>query len=90
MGISAACKYPDQAAQFLNYLISPAVTEMFLKTGGFPVVPMTNGHLNSPASRRPVRPARRSRCSPRRRKLGNFLPFLDWTTPSMLQTADAT
>jgi raffinose/stachyose/melibiose transport system substrate-binding protein len=87
-GISSHSKNPAAAAEFLNYLISPAAVDLFIKNGGFSALPVSVSQMKTIGVSPTSAIGDGYTMFANLLKVGSLLPFLDWSTPSMLQTAD--
>src|SRR5689334_16290475 len=87
-GISSHSKNPDAAAEFLNYMISPPAVTLFIKNGGFSALPVSTTQMKSIGVSPTSAIGEGYTMFAKLLKAGSLLPFLDWSTPSMLQTAD--
>lgn len=87
-GISAHSAHPAQAAAFLNFMVSPQGVKLFLKNGGFSAIPISLSQMHSIGVSPTSAVGEGYTMWGNLLKKGSVLPFLDWSTPSMLQTAD--
>jgi raffinose/stachyose/melibiose transport system substrate-binding protein len=87
-GISAHSAHPAEAAEFLDFMVSPQSIELFLKNGGFSAFPVSDSEMRSIGVSPTSAVGQGYTMFAQLSKAGSLLPFLDWSTPSMLQTAD--
>ncbi len=82
-GISAQCPYPDEAADYINYLFSEETAEALLAAGSLPVYPVDTSNLEDGLLKDIV-------------AAWNFANqhdavgyYFDWVTPTMYDTSTA-